>query len=843
MENYILEHFDEALKNKWIEVYYQPVVRTITGAFCGAEALARWNDPEKGLLSPAEFIPVLEDTGRITELDLYVLEQICQDYQMVFQRGNRVVPVSFNLSRKDLLHNDIIERIEAIMARYNVPRELVNVEITESAFVEDVERIGPVLKKLHELGYQVWMDDFGSGYSSLGILKDYSFDEIKIDMSFLSKFDKKARNIIRSVVTMAKRIGVQTLAEGVETKEQYVFLYTIGCEKIQGYYFGRPMPGDVLEQHVKDTQQTVESLALHNYYNKISAVDYQTDAPLMIIEKCKKKFHILYSNKKYTDVLRRDGIDSLQQWEAILNDPKDPMNHFHTMFVEHKLQQIGEEQVITYPRGDHYMELKGKAIASSEGHTAYQAELRYVAIHVRPSENDRLDEYLRDTYYMYSDMALLDLDKDEVVSIKSSIAEQPIGRYKVIDGIQNVMDIYRNHFVYPADQEAYDAFYQMSTMEQRLRQNKNGIISCYFRSKKNGEYQWAYNIAMALPQSDFRKVLLMVVHPGFDSEKLLDMLSRRKDWMHRGKIKALKGKDSTADVLWANLCMNSPLMCFWKDKNRRFVGASQSFLRYYGLSSVDELIGKTDEDMHWHIANGPFHDDEVEVLTQGKSIFGARGTCIVGGKLHHILANKMPVYEEGKIVGLLGFFVDLEQQLADEKNYTKGRLEEPITGLNNLRGLAENMNHYLEEFWHHGRKFCVMGFYIKEYEPFRRVFGDTAGNAYLKAIGQALQDVFNHMAILAYVIDGQFYVIMQYENPADMQQIQQEAVRHIESIHHVGEWRCTCTAKTTLSYVNKENAGVFRYEQMMYQFMQELEKADGEVEPEADKRLTGAESE
>lgn len=843
MENYILEHFDEALKNKWIEVYYQPVVRTITGAFCGAEALARWNDPEKGLLSPAEFIPVLEETGRITELDLYVLEQICQDYQMVSKRGYRVIPVSFNLSRKDLLHNDIIERIEAIMARYNVPRELVNVEITESAFVEDVERIGPVLKKLHELGYQIWMDDFGSGYSSLGILKDYSFDEIKIDMSFLSKFDKKARNIIRSVVTMAKRIGVQTLAEGVETKEQYVFLYTIGCEKIQGYYFGRPMPGDVLEQHVKDTQQTVESLALHNYYNKISAVDYQTDAPLMIIEKCKKKFHILYSNKKYTDVLRRDGIDSIKQWEAILNDPNDSMNHFHTMFVEHKLQQIGDEQVITYPRGDHYMELKGKAIASSEGHTAYQAELRYVAIHVRPSENDQLDEYLRDTYYMYSDMVLLDLDKDEVVSIKSSIAEQPIGRHKVVYGIQNVMDTYRNHFVYPADQEAYDAFYQMSTMEQRLRQNKNGIISCYFRSKKNGEYQWAYNIAMALPQSDFRKVLLMVMHPGFDSEKLLDMLSRRKDWMYRGKIKALKGKDSTADVLWANLCMNSPLMCFWKDKNRRFVGASQSFLRYYGLSSVNELIGKTDEDMHWHIANGPFHDDEVEVLTQGKSIFGARGTCIVGGKLHHILANKMPVYEEGKIVGLLGFFVDLEQQLADEKNYTKGRLEEPITGLNNLRGLAENMNHYLEEFWHHGRKFCVMGFYIKEYEPFRRVFGDTAGNAYLKAIGQALQDVFDHMAILAYVIDGQFYVIMQYENPADMQQIQQEAVRRIESIHHVGEWRCTCTAKTTLSYVNKENAGVFRYEHMMYQFMQELEKADGEVEPEADKRLTGSESE
>lgn len=150
----------------------------------------------------------------------------------------------------------------------------------------------------------------------------------------------------------------------------------------------------------------------------------------------------------------------------------------------------------------------------------------------------------------------------------------------------------------------------------------------------------------------------------------------------------------------------------------------------------------------------------------------------MGGKLHHILANKMQVYEDGKIVGLLGFFSDLEQQLADEKIYTKGRLEDPATGLNNLRGLAENMNHYLEEFWHHGRKFCVMGFYIKEYETFCRTFGDTAG---IKAIGKALQDVFDHRAILAYVIDGQFYVIMQYENPENMHKIQQEAGK--------GRWR------------------------------------------------------
>ena len=114
----------------------------------------------------------------------------------------------------------------------------------------------------------------------------------------------------------------------------------------------------------------------------------------------------------------------------------------------------------------------------------------------------------------------------------------------------------------------------------------------YWEKEKNGEYQWGHNILMAMPQSDFRRVLLMIINSGFDSEELLGILSRRKNWMHQGKIAALKEKDSTADLLWTNMCMHSPLMCFWKDKNRRFAGASRRFLKYYGLSSVDELVGK-----------------------------------------------------------------------------------------------------------------------------------------------------------------------------------------------------------------------------------------------------------
>lgn len=823
MKNYILEHFDEALKNQWIKVYYQPVVRTLTGGFCGAEVLSRWQDPEKGMLSPGEFIPTLEESGRIIDLDLYVLERICQDYQLHVEQGFEIVPVSFNLSRKDLLHDDIVERIESIMARYDVPRELVNVEITESAFIEEVRRIGPVVDRLHQLGYQVWMDDFGSGFSSLGILKDYFFDGIKIDMSFLSHFDDRAKSIIRSVVNLAKQIGVQTLAEGVETEEQVEFLRQIGCEKIQGFYYGRPMPLQEMFVYRRRMGYGTESMEWQNYYDKISAINYQTDVPLMVVDDYDQTFHILYSNDKYNAELLQDGVDSAAQWETMLNDPQDTMHRFHRMLVEQKIRELGKEYIVTYPRGDHYMELKAKAIAAHGGHVAYQAELRYIAIEVKTQDNDELDEYLRNTYYIYQDMVLVDLEKDEVVSLKSSLAEQPIGREKVTKGAQRVMDAYRDLLVYPADWEAYDAFFHIDTLEQRIRESKKGMISGYFRYKHHGEYHWGHYINMIEPHSGKHKVLMLLVQSDMDSVALSALLGRREEWVNEGK-RALQQKRSDAEILWSNFRMMFPVMCFWKDKQRRFIGASNSFLKYYGIRSLDELVGKTDEEMNWHVNAGPFRKDEWDVLNEGKRIIGVRGTCIARGRLRHIQAYKIPVYEEGKIIGLMGMFVDLDQMENDKENYMEASMQDPATGLDNLRGLSENMGRYLEEFWHHGVRFCVMGFFLREYESFRKTYGDAAGDIYLKAAGDVLKAVFDNRAIIGHALNGQFYVLMQYKNQEDMRYLQNAAVRRIAAIRHIGEQRCTITAIPTLAFVNEKNGSELRYERMMYQFMKELGK-------------------
>ena len=248
LQQHILDNLDYAFNNGLINVLYQPIVRLSTGKVCEAEALTRWNDPELGLISPAEFIPTLEQYREIHKLDIFAMKKVCQDYKTRNDNGLQLLPTSVNLSRLDFELCDIINEIELAVTLNNIPREMLRIEITESINEEDMTVLNLGIEKLRAMGYQVWMDDFGSGYSSLNVLKDYNFDTIKFDMKFLRGFDvnksEKAKYIISSNLEMARLMGMQALAEGVETEEQLRYLRSIGFDKVQGYYFGKPMKLD-----------------------------------------------------------------------------------------------------------------------------------------------------------------------------------------------------------------------------------------------------------------------------------------------------------------------------------------------------------------------------------------------------------------------------------------------------------------------------------------------------------------------------------------------------------------------------------------------------------------------
>lgn len=236
----------EGIAKEQFKVYYQPVIDTKTGKIASAEALIRWIHPDKGFISPALFIPALEENGHISELDFYVLKKVWQFINDRCENNKFVVPISVNLSWMDFYDEIMMEKILKEMDRFreNGREHMARFEITETSYAAIRENRSGILESLRIKNAKILLDDFGSGFSSFGMLQDYDFDILKIDMSFIRKIGEnpKTKSIVHSIIGMAHEIGIKTVAEGVETEEQVSFLRRSGCDYIQGYYYSKPLP-------------------------------------------------------------------------------------------------------------------------------------------------------------------------------------------------------------------------------------------------------------------------------------------------------------------------------------------------------------------------------------------------------------------------------------------------------------------------------------------------------------------------------------------------------------------------------------------------------------------------
>lgn len=251
-EQEIVSFFDDAIAYGHIYVCYQPKMNHVTGRMIGAEALMRMAHPLYGQQFPMDFIPVFEKNNLIFRADLYVCECVCKFLRKCLDSDVTTVPISVNMSRYDIYNHDYVDQIEAIRKKYDIPVQYLHIEITESSAIGGMELMTSVLNNLHSLGYKVEMDDFGSGYSSLNILKDLDVDVIKLDMRFLSgDIGGRGGAILSSIVQMTKWLNTPLVAEGVETKEQAEYMKSIGCNYIQGYLYSRPLREDEFYEKLK----------------------------------------------------------------------------------------------------------------------------------------------------------------------------------------------------------------------------------------------------------------------------------------------------------------------------------------------------------------------------------------------------------------------------------------------------------------------------------------------------------------------------------------------------------------------------------------------------------------
>lgn len=234
---------EDALKNEEFVVYYQPKYDLRLNCIIGAEALIRWNHPKYGLVAPNEFIPLFEKNGFIVQLDSYVLETVCKNIRQWILRGNPYVPISVNMSRMHIDSSETVRKLKMITDRYRIPVNFIEFEITESAITKNTGQLNLLLNEMRQLGFRIAMDDFGSGYSTLNLLKDVPIDVLKIDKGFFrqDKSTRKEHIILESIVDMAHKLEMKVVAEGVENIYQVNFLKMIDCDVVQGYYYSKPI--------------------------------------------------------------------------------------------------------------------------------------------------------------------------------------------------------------------------------------------------------------------------------------------------------------------------------------------------------------------------------------------------------------------------------------------------------------------------------------------------------------------------------------------------------------------------------------------------------------------------
>ena len=524
------DRFHEALGNGGIRAWFQPVFRSLTQQIMGAEALARWFDPDGNMLSPADFIPRLEQGGLIFELDMEILRQACALYDELRARGTPLSRVSVNLSRLDFAREDLFEQVCSVLHAYSVPREAVSLEITESVMLEDTDAFEKVFNRFSDAGFSVWLDDFGSGYSSLNVLQNYPFDVIKFDMLFLRKMSAKGKNMLASLISMAKTLGIHTLTEGVETNEQREFLLDIGCEAQQGFYYARPLSREALIEQIDRKPGILEKKEDEAYWGQIgrlnfvnpnplkeyaerwksSQADYVSsyDGSIALIECGRENFTYIYATEGYKERLRELGFSSVDGLENALTSHQ----RGHYYLAIHKLVmdalQQGTIQTVEYAYRDVYYRLSALFIARREGRAMILMRLNtFDAEREVKTAQEMLDNGSA-LFFTYEMVAMI---RPETKKAKRIYAASSLPSYDREESVDKTIRKFCENHVDPADQERYLQFANMETMGERIRNSPRKFIQAVFRMRLEKDQSSWYSARFTEVPSSSEPVYILTI--------------------------------------------------------------------------------------------------------------------------------------------------------------------------------------------------------------------------------------------------------------------------------------------------------------------------------------------
>ena len=798
---YVIKNIDAALENGWIKVFYQPVIRTLTGQLCGAESLARWIDPQLGFLSPDKFIGALEASRQIHKLDCWIVDKVCSDISERLKRGLDAVPVSVNFSRLDFEATDMLNVLEKAVEKYDIPKDYLHIEITESMIVSDADLMSRMIDNFRNAGYEVWMDDFGSGYSSLTLLKDYYFDTLKMDMDFLNSFTDRSKSIITSAITMAKDLSIMTLAEGVETEEQVDFLRSIGCGKLQGYFFGKPMSIDEFFEHISESGITIEPRKWRHYYQVASFAARNTDEPLEIIEDDENNFRTLYMNDEYKRQIQMDASLSSDELDQLIYETKSPLLKKYREFAN-KVETSKNLETFYYTYNGNILCLQAIELAELEGKHIIKASNRNISMDSNLKKQTSVDSKLKELNHMFESVVVINPEKNTISPL--------IGKFAYADSNDNnsnnlaeLLDTMSKQFIAPSDREKFNTFLDPKTLKERIDNSGKGFIESIFKLKQpNGDYKWKEVSIMLVPGTGGKEYLINIKPTADNAEKYL---SSNNEIFNHADYGISSNDSDIYSKIWENILSNASVKFFWKDKNRKFLGANSAFLDFFGIK-IDDILGKNDDEMEWHIDDNSYRNDELNVLKKGAHIKNSPGQCIVNGVVHNIMANKSPIYINGQIVGLMGYFVDVDQEMERLDALFKTRKLDKVTGLMNISSLSEATMEYAHHYATNKEDYALM---IVRNENHHRIisdFGDDFANKLLKHEGEMIVEVTGGTCAVGKCLASDFGIVTTVHDRSEIEDLKAKLEERLSQIKELDGNRITL--KIRIAYKLRSDDGI-----------------------------------
>ena len=680
--------------------------------------------------------------------------------------------------------------VENVMSRYDLQRDYIRIEVTETALVKEKHNLIQTLRQFQRSGYQVWLDDFGSAYSSLNVLHNYHFDELKIDMAFLRNFNEKSRRILKAIVLMAKELGVHTLAEGAETKAQVDFLKAIGCEKIQGYYWGQPMSYEDIQIFCENYEYGQETRREESVYDKAGLINVVTDVPVAIFHYDGKQVVVLSANQAFRQIIRQ----ALPAYNG-----KDLPLRIENLSFRQRLQPCldeliasGQEQVVTYIEEDHYLQLHLGLIGGTQGRYLCRAWIYNIADAREDKEAHRIDYLLRNILQLYKGLYYLNPQDDTFEVIKTVMPNWAKGQAQ--KGILRLLTDYTTRFVHDDDRKRFLAFLDFDNVRRQAGKSQTKSTGSVFRIKQaDGSYRWTVYLAMLLRNGGRQGVLLCcrddIWETARDRKSLLPILATSLG------LHELEPVRQPYFRILRELCQAmihySDIKFFWKDRERRFAGVSHSFLDYYGLTDEKSLIGKTDEEIGWHIQGKKYEEAERAVLEKGEITRHIIGECLVQGRPHRIAATKFPIYQGRRIIGLMGYFEDLEYAEARQAQLRQSSFVDDVTGLLNFRGILQAADEYVDKYRRYGQDYTCVLLEVPAYEALFQEYGDEVGQKLLQVITQQLLAFHTLNETIAHLSGSRFCCLVPKAMDADFRNKMLGLINAIHGITNIGGYSCT----------------------------------------------------